>query len=721
MRSPSKRLLSSDSNHQSLDKSLREEPLSIVDNGSGGSPPPKHTDKRPLVSAEGIGLSMSPLQIMSQPRHIRADTLPEKSADAPAFITSQQVVKILKEHAEEVLILDLRVSTQYAKACIKSAMNLCVPTTLLKRPSYDTGRLAETFKDVAQQERFLKWETCKYIIVYDASTAQMKDRDIANCLNILKKFTNEGWSGEPSIIRGGFMDFSRNFPDWLQQNDEAPGSHGMAKPALSLQSGDNKVAPVIGGCPMPATKSAANPFFGNIRQNMDLIGGVGQMEVRYPSNMTAQQKHDVPSWLIGAAQETNHGKDVADKFLQIEKREQKRMQEALSGNVQYGTPTPGAARKVQIAGIEKGSKNRYNNIWPYEHSRVKLQGVPRGDCDYINASNVATSRSKKTYIATQGPIPSTFGDFWNMVWQRQVRVIVMLTAESEGGQIKAHNYWREGIYGNYKLQFHSEHRASLEMKRITNHRKRPSAGGRRHSSTPKTGMSRRASKDETDGTTHSEHNDGAAACTEESPYVIVRRFTLANDSQPFERLREITQLQYSSWPDFGAPAHPAHLLGLVEQCDAVVQASKQHHSTSSPLSPRVGPDEAEEPVLVHCSAGCGRTGTFCTVDSVVDMLKAQRKSKQQQRPRDASPMDLDPPGWEGKTIKDDNPFFGGFLAVPANPSTPGDAKDWLMRDDVDLIEKTVEELRLQRLSMVQSLRQYVLCYETVLEWFAHQD
>lgn len=308
-----------------------------------------------------------------------------------------------------------------------------------------------------------------------------------------------------------------------------------------------------------------------------------------------------------------------------------------------------------------------------------------------------------------------------MVWQRQIRVIVMLTAESEGGQVKAHNYWRDGTYGNYKLQFHSEHRASLEMTRITSHRKRPSAGTRRMSSTPKVGLSRRTSRDDADGTAVAENDDNIATPTSESPYVIVRRFTLANDSQPFERLREITQLQYSSWPDFGAPAHPAHLLGLVEQCDAVVQASK-HGNMNGPLSPRIEPDEDERPVLVHCSAGCGRTGTFCTVDSVVDMLKAQRKSKQQ-RTKVASPMDLDPPGWQGKDVKDDNPFFGGALPVSSgsNSFTPGDAKDWLARDDVDLIEKTVEELRLQRLSMVQSLRQYVLCYETVLEWFAHQD
>jgi tyrosine-protein phosphatase 2/3 len=57
-----------------------------------------------------------------------------------------------------------------------------------------------------------------------------------------------------------------------------------------------------------------------------------------------------------------------------------------------------------------------------------------------------------------------------------------------------------------------------------------------------------------------------------------------------------------------------------------------------------------------------------------------------------------------------NPFF--------NSSTVDGV--WVNRDDQDLIEKTVEDFRLQRLSMVQSLRQFVLCYESVLEWLVEQ-
>ena len=160
--------------------------------------------------------------------------------------------------------------------------------------------------------------------------------------------------------------------------------------------------------PNSGTRTAANPFFGNIRQNMDLLCGVGQITVKLPASMTKSQEDDLPTWLRRAADRKDDGKFIADKFLQIEKYEQKRMREALSSNVVYGNPGPQESNRVQLAGIEKGAKNRYNNIWPYEHSRVKLQGVCDGGCDYINANHIKAPWSNKRYIATQGPLPATF-------------------------------------------------------------------------------------------------------------------------------------------------------------------------------------------------------------------------------------------------------------------------------------------------------------------------
>ena len=380
------------------------------------------------------------------------------------------------------------------------------------------------------------------------------------------------------------------------------------------------------------------------------------------------------------------------------------MEDALSGQVTFDSSVPATPKPaqdgVQIAGIEKGSKNRYNNIWPFEHSRVKLQGIPKHGCDYFNASYINAAWSNKQYISTQAPIPATFNDFWNVVWQQDVRVLVMLTAEKEGAQVKAHNYWSERQYGPLRLEMLSEKRASLDPVRIYRAKHRPN-GPRRSSTNP--------ANIPLAPTDPKEEKMGAQG---EQPYVTVRKFTLSHENFPFERMREITQLQYSHWPDFGAPAHPAHLLGLVEQTDAVVRVTDKVHS-GEPMPP------GHRPILVHCSAGCGRTGTFCTVDSVIDMLKRQRLSHSMQQP---SPMDIDPkPSSRRRSSGGETDYWTSGNSAYMLQSGGGPEGAWVGRDDQDLVEKTVEDFRHQRISMVQSLRQYVLCYESVMEWIVEQE
>jgi protein tyrosine phosphatase len=291
-----------------------------------------------------------------------------------------------------------------------------------------------------------------------------------------------------------------------------------------------------------------------------------------------------------------------------------------------------------------------------------------------------------------------------VVWQQDVRVIVMLTAEKEGGQLKAHNYWDSKRYGPFRLQLLSERRASLEPSRIHHHYDSRPGIGRRRSTNPQPGRP----------TPSHQNSNASTSSSTESPYVTVRRFTLSHSEEPFTRMREITQLQYANWPDFGAPAHPTHLLGLVEQCDAVVRASSGSSTGSSPVSADA------RPVLVHCSAGCGRTGTFCTVDSVIDMLKRQKREghgyiTSPRSTRHPTPMDIDQKSRTGSFTFSAAPPPGS-MSFPMRP----DNGNWINDEGIDLIEKTVQDFRQQRLSMVQSLRQYVLCYESILEWLCEQ-
>lgn len=338
----------------------------------------------------------------------RAETLPASvDRDGISMVSAQRSLELLKSSPDETLLLDIRPFPQFSTSRIKGSLNLCIPTTLLKRPSFNLQKLEETFTSPPEKQLFSRWKTSSRIIVLDACTTQLKDA--TPLINVLRKFICEGWKGEPLILRGGFSEFSRTFPDQIEsppkQDQPAPKN---PKQALSIDLSLPSVAPVVGGCAMP-TVSTTNPFFGNIRQNMDLIGGVGQFSVTLPQAMTESIRGGLPNWLLRACDARDSGKAISEKFLDIEKGEQRRMQDALSGNVTYDARTPnGPNMPIRIAGIEKGSKNRYNNIYPYDHTRVRLNSVVAGSCDYVNASHIKATCSNKRYVATQAPMPSTF-------------------------------------------------------------------------------------------------------------------------------------------------------------------------------------------------------------------------------------------------------------------------------------------------------------------------
>uniref|UniRef100_A0A7N5ZY36 protein-tyrosine-phosphatase n=1 Tax=Anabas testudineus TaxID=64144 RepID=A0A7N5ZY36_ANATE len=110
---------------------------------------------------------------------------------------------------------------------------------------------------------------------------------------------------------------------------------------------------------------------------------------------------------------------------------------------------------------ENRGKNRYNNILPYDSTRVKLSYVDDDLCsDYINASYIPGNNFRREYIATQGPLPGTKDDFWKMVWEQNVHNIVMVTQCVEKGRVKCDHYWPFDqdplYYGDLIVQMLSE-------------------------------------------------------------------------------------------------------------------------------------------------------------------------------------------------------------------------------------------------------------------------
>ncbi|KAM4574056.1 receptor-type tyrosine-protein phosphatase C [Fundulus diaphanus] len=198
------------------------------------------------------------------------------------------------------------------------------------------------------------------------------------------------------------------------------------------------------------------------------------------------------------------------------------------------------------------SKNRYVDILPYDYNRVPLAtGNGEAGCDYINASFIDGYKEPKKYIAAQGPKEETVSDFWRMIWEQQSSIIVMVTRCEEGNRTKCAQYWpspeRETeLYEEFIVKLTSE---------------------------------------------------------DHCPDYTIRHLSLTNKREKNSE-REVTHIQFMSWPDHGVPGEPHLLLKLRRR----VNAFKNFFSG---------------PIVVHCSAGVGRTGTYIGIDAMMEGLEAE--------------------------------------------------------------------------------------------------
>ncbi|KAB5565550.1 hypothetical protein PHYPO_G00242860 [Pangasianodon hypophthalmus] len=117
-----------------------------------------------------------------------------------------------------------------------------------------------------------------------------------------------------------------------------------------------------------------------------------------------------------------------------------------------------AQTKNSALAMENKGKNRYNNVLPYDSSRVKLSIHGSPFDDYINANYISGYNSKKAYIAAQGPLPATVNEFWRMIWEKHAHTIVMLTKCYEQGRVKCEKYWppENKLYNNILVTTSSE-------------------------------------------------------------------------------------------------------------------------------------------------------------------------------------------------------------------------------------------------------------------------
>ncbi|TFK30661.1 hypothetical protein FA15DRAFT_662681 [Coprinopsis marcescibilis] len=409
----------------------------------------------------------------------------------------------------------------------------------------------------------------------------------------------------------------------------------------------------------PASSQAANPFFDTIRQNVELSQGITErIPLRLPRRVR-RRLHELPiPWLKRIAQRAakahvqhhpacidsssedsspdddigldqtviDEGADaLAMQFYRIELAEQRR----LMGIMEHHSKESGSANELQpkpifpfsiTAGVEKGAKNRYRHIWPFEHARVKLS---KHDDDYVNASYVQPLGTRKRYIATQGPLPATFVDFWMLCWEQNVHVIVMLTREVEGAMVKCGSYWADNVFGPLRLRL-------------------VSTTGIVDSSDNSSGFfsAYSAFDSRSSHLAYPQMNPPSGVASKHHHYhkseTVKRVFELSHTGYPEAKPRKIVHLQYLEWPDMNVPDDPRGILGLVKQVeDAMVEtgvreepACREFRDTPPnglELEPKTGIAKhamgENSPILLHCSAGVGRTGGFIAVDAILDSIR----------------------------------------------------------------------------------------------------
>ncbi|KAK3584361.1 hypothetical protein CHS0354_009272 [Potamilus streckersoni] len=197
---------------------------------------------------------------------------------------------------------------------------------------------------------------------------------------------------------------------------------------------------------------------------------------------------------------------------------------------------------------ENRLKNRFVNILPFDHSRVRL--LPIDDVpgsDYINANYLPGFTKTREYIGCQGPIPATIDDHWRMIWEQNVRVIVMLTQYKEENRVKCEPYM------------------PLDLK------------------DPK------------------QYGDLVVECLTYSSMNSFEYRTLK--IRLGEKERTIKHFHFLCWRDYSANVQFDTMIDFIKTVRKFMQ-----------------PPDKEGPTIVHCSAGVGRTGTYITLDYVIQHI-----------------------------------------------------------------------------------------------------
>eukprot|EP00794_Sanderia_malayensis_P003700 gene3700-4220_t len=212
-------------------------------------------------------------------------------------------------------------------------------------------------------------------------------------------------------------------------------------------------------------------------------------------------------------------------------------------------PPPKCMPYKNSTNVINSSKNRYNNIYAYDHSRVILRLINNEPgSDYINANYIDGYKMPATYIACQGPLFNTCEDHWRMVWEQDISIIVMMMRCGERGKKMCEQYW-------------------------------PLSG-------PLTFGTIQVSVSE----------------STQFPNFTMSDLSILYSREPGKE-KFVQHFHFTSWPHHGVPVASSFLTFL--------------RRVNEKTPPKSGP------ILVHCSAGVGRTGTYIMLDVCLKRIAAE--------------------------------------------------------------------------------------------------
>jgi protein tyrosine phosphatase len=263
------------------------------------------------------------------------------------------------------------------------------------------------------------------------------------------------------------------------------------------------------------------------------------------------------------------------------------------------------------------AKNRYQNVLPYDQNRVLLNNVIEGQTNFLNASPLAVPFANRDFILTQGPLETTAEDFWQMVWEQNSRIVVMLNNVMEKGSVKCYHYFvdeneKEKTFGSFSIKLEEEQ--GTDVYRIR-----------------------------------------------KIKLTALDKKFLTNEE---ESSRIVTHFHYITWPDFGVPNETSSFLEFLEKTNQAQNLLKDD-------------EKIVAPVIVHCSAGIGRSGAYVIVDCVLNYLQHGIQS---------------------------DPAAGDMVDVPKS------------------IDALVIFIRRHRMGLIQTPEQLRFCWQAIVDWLkAHPE